>query len=633
MSVCQFAPDEPRLEEERLEWLIRRLTAIRTTMRQLESTLVVGSIRIDPKQAESARNLMHYVALRQQDLRALQDELACCGLSSLGRCEAHVLDNVEAVLEILSHLTGQSPLGSEIPDRAIRFHESCELIAERTRQLFGPYPPRLSVHIMVTMPTDAALDAELVRDLVAKGMSCMRINCSHDGPEVWQAIIDNLRDAERILKRNCRILMDLGGPKLRTGPLEPGTPVLKWRPHRDPFGKTVAPCRIWLHDGSHPIAQGCDADASVAVRGNLLAAAHSDDVLEFRDARGKKRRIKIVQCTSTGLIGTCDSTAYLTDGIAVQLQPQDKLVETRSGEFGPLQPVEQSILLHNKDRLIITRSPHPGRPATGNNGTVADLPRIGCTLGEIFSDIQVGERVLFDDGKIEGVIEEVNRDECVVVIKHAREQGVKLRADKGINLPDTQLHLDALTEKDLRDLQFIVEHADIVGYSFVRRPDDVQRLQQETACLGRPGMPMILKIENRQAFERLPSLLLAAMRSPLAGIMIARGDLAVEIGYERLAEVQEEILWMCEAAHMPVVWATQVLERLAREGTPSRAEVTDAAMAVRAECVMLNKGPFILDAVNTLQGILQRMHDHQVKKRPMLRRLRVADDLTFSAEN
>ena len=104
--------------------------------------------------------------------------------------------------------------------------------------------------------------------------------------------------------------------------------------------------------------------------------------------------------------------------------------------------------------------------------------------------------------------------------------------------------------------------------------------------------------------------------------MIARGDLAVECGFERLAEVQEEILWVCEAAHMPVIWATQVLETLAKTGLPSRAEITDAAMGERAECVMLNKGPHILDAMRTLDDILRRMQAHQSKKRPLLRALK-----------
>ena len=88
--------------------------------------------------------------------------------------------------------------------------------------------------------------------------------------------------------------------------------------------------------------------------------------------------------------------------------------------------------------------------------------------------------------------------------------------------------------------------------------------------------------------------------------MIARGDLAVEVGFERLAEVQEEILWLCEASHVPAIWATQVLDTLARTGVPSRAEVTDAAASVAAECVMLNKGPFVDEAVRALADILRQ---------------------------
>ena len=132
---------------------------------------------------------------------------------------------------------------------------------------------------------------------------------------------------------------------------------------------------------------------------------------------------------------------------------------------------------------------------------------------------------------------------------------------------------------------------------------------------------IVLKIETRRGFENLPELLYAALAGKAAGIMIARGDLAVECGYERLAEVQEEILWATEAAHLPVIWATQVLETLAQTGLPSRAEITDAAMGERAECVMLNKGPHILDAMHTLDDILRRMQSHQSKKRSLLRAL------------
>ena len=137
-------------------------------------------------------------------------------------------------------------------------------------------------------------------------------------------------------------------------------------------------------------------------------------------------------------------------------------------------------------------------------------------------------------------------------------------------------------------------------------------------------MAIIIKVETQRAFEQLPTLLLESMRSRISGVMIARGDLAVECGYERLAEVQEEILWMSEAAHMPTIWATQVLEGLTKSGIPSRAEVTDAAAGERSECVMLNKGPHLVDALLALNSILRRMRSHQVKKRSLMRRLNIA---------
>jgi pyruvate kinase len=202
--------------------------------------------------------------------------------------------------------------------------------------------------------------------------------------------------------------------------------------------------------------------------------------------------------------------------------------------------------------------------------------------------------------------------------------GTKLRADKGINLPDSTLTVPSLTERDLEDMAFAARHADIVGLSFARSAEDVLLLEQRLAERGGGDIGILLKIETRMAFEQLPRMLLAGLRSPPVGVMVARGDLGVEIGFERLAEVQEQILWLCEAAHVPVVWATQVLETLAKTGMPSRAEVTDAAMSGRAECVMLNKGPHIATTVEFLSNVLRRMARHQNKKRAMLRPLSVS---------
>jgi pyruvate kinase len=175
-----------------------------------------------------------------------------------------------------------------------------------------------------------------------------------------------------------------------------------------------------------------------------------------------------------------------------------------------------------------------------------------------------------------------------------------------------------LTDKDVADLSTVAELADLVEMSFVRDPSDVAQLIEWVNRLGDKALRIVVKIETRQAFEHLPHLLLTVMRRPRVGVMIARGDLAVECGYERLAELQEEILWLREAAHLPVIWATQVLEQLAKTGNPSRAEISDAAMSERAECVMLNKGPFINDAVVALDNILRRMAHHHYKKNALL---------------
>lgn len=262
------------------------------------------------------------------------------------------------------------------------------------------------------------------------------------------------------------------------------------------------------------------------------------------------------------------------------------------------------------------------KEALGGEGVTFEYP-------EVLEKLQVGHRVFFDDGQLGTVVEEkLFDDDTVEAVKlrvtQVSPKGKRLKEDKGINFPDIDLTLSPLTPKDLEDLDFLLEYADIVSYSFVQRPEDVELLQAEltTRSNGKALPPLVLKIETRLAVTNLPSLVVkAGAKQPLA-VMIARGDLAVELGYERLAEMQEEILWLCEAAHVPVIWATQVLESLAKKGIPSRAEVTDAAMAERAECVMLNKGPYIVETVALLDNVLKRMQEHQTKKTAQLRALK-----------
>lgn len=251
---------------------------------------------------------------------------------------------------------------------------------------------------------------------------------------------------------------------------------------------------------------------------------------------------------------------------------------------------------------------------------------VSMSIPNIVVNLEIGNNIWFDDGKIGGVIEYTYDEYAAVVITKASLKGTKLKEEKGINLPDTHLQLPSLTEEDVINLPFIAKHADIVGYSFVRTADDVKQLMDALSKLKRMDIGMVLKIENKESFNNLPDLLLTAMKWPNIGVMIARGDLAVELGVERISEVQEQILWVCEAAHVPVIWATQILENLAQTGLATRAEITDASMSVRAECVMLNKGPNIMETIKTLLNILERMEAHQNKKQGTLRQLSFANE-------
>ena len=246
-----------------------------------------------------------------------------------------------------------------------------------------------------------------------------------------------------------------------------------------------------------------------------------------------------------------------------------------------------------------------------------------CTLPEVLDRLQVGATAWIDDGRIGARVESLSAKGVLLRITHASLKGSKLLPDKGLNFPGTDLQLSSLTDKDRQDLDFVAAHADIVGYSFVQTADDIKLLQQELAArMPQPReIAIMAKIETPQAVSHLPELIVQAAGQQPFAVMIARGDLAIAIGYQRLAELQEEILWLCEAAHIPVIWATQVLENLVKKGIPSRAEMTDAAMAERAECVMLNKGPFVAEAVTILDDVLARMQEHQSKKTPQLRAL------------
>jgi pyruvate kinase len=455
-----------------------------------------------PKEAiPSVRNLAAYLALRHHDLRDLQDELAFRGLSSLGRCESRVMATLDAVCATLARCSANPAISEDGPNSGTFYH-GVERIEQAAEALFGP-PCASGSQIMVTLPASAATERTWCRRMIEAGVGCFRVNCAHDGPELWGQMIRNVRTAAKTAGREVRVEMDLTGPRART-----------------------AECR--LKDG--------------------------------------ERRAK----------------------------PGDKIFLARQQLPPEMQAPFEAV----------------------------------CSLPAVVDALEEGTMLCFNEGRLGAVVTRKTSDGVLLTVSQvAKEKGERFRSDMGINVLDVPLRLPALTERDRQHLDVAVQEADIVGYSFVQSAADMDVLHEEIAARSslrkreRP-LAVVAKIETALAVQNLPEIIVHGLcRAPL-GVMIARGDLAVELGPVRLAEIQEELLWICEAAHVPVVWATQVLESLAKKGLPSRAELTDAAMSERAECVMLNKGPYILEAVKTLDAVLSRMKGHQRKKMARFRPLR-----------
>ena len=456
----------------------------------------------------SAQNLASYLALRRHELPPLQLALMRWGLSSLGRSESRVRVTLDAVIATLGAVCGLDANTLPLYPAEHEVFRGAESLEREAHSMFGSVDTKRRTRILVTLPSEAAEDLTWMHALVKARVDCVRINCAHDDAEAWRKMIQNLRlaERERESREPIRVLMDLGGPKVRTT--------------RRPMD---------------------------------------------------------------------EEERYLVG---------DKLLLTTASNL------EHTSKHHRKH--------HGG----------GRLPVVGCTLHEPLERLQVGESVYIDDGQIGARALERVSDGVVIEIVRAPARGRKIRPDKGLNFPDTDFQVASLTEKDRADLEFVVANADMVGYSFVQTPADIAALLSEFAKRvpkDRKWPALVLKIETKRAVRNLPELIVHAAGKLPTAVMIARGDLAIEIGFERIAEMQEEILWLCEAANVPVIWATQVLEGLAKKGVPTRAEVTDAAMANRAECVMLNKGPHIMDAVRMLDGVLTRMDAHQHKKTPQLR--------------
>ena len=575
---------------------------------------------VHPNYTQSAKNLIHYLALRSFNVDILQEKLDEIGLPSSTGSQNNILYGLLNFRTIINSLLNNDLIDE---DQEYLNNEEVKKIQEQnSKALFGMIKKKRKTAIMVTQPIEAATDQQFTKALLKQGMDCARINCAHDDKILWKQIIDNVR----ALEGNCKIMMDLGGPKLRTGQMKPGHKVIHIKPKKNTLGKIITPAKVWLAPYGINPPEGQEADVIIPVNKKWLQKTRTGSYIIFKDSREKKCKIYIDEKESGGRWGSCSNSAFVTSGTLLNVFLEKKS-SSEIHTFHELLPLEVVIFLFEGDLLRLDKNSILGEPAVyDGNGELIELAHISCTLPEIFDTVNSGEPIYFDDGKIEGVIKEVHSDHLIIKITSTKKKGGKLKAEKGINLPKSDLGVSGLTEKDITDLKFITQNADVVNFSFVNNKQDVEELLSELKKLN-ADLGIILKIETQEAYSNLPSILLKAMENYPVGVMIARGDLAIETGWKNFAIIQEEILLLCDAAHLPDIWATQVLENLAKKGIPTRAEITDAAMADRADCVMLNKGPYIEKAVRMLDKVLSKMQRIQKKKRTLLPKLEFNEHL------
>ena len=557
-----------------------------------------------------ARNIVDYAYLRTLNLGPLQEGLSSLGATRLSTAEPNVRARLKAARNVLGAISGT---GFSYPyaDVADAFQQADALLEEHTEEVLGIANDGEHSRIMVTLPSELADDPAMARQFVAEGMDIARINCAHDDEDVWARMIAHVKAAAAEAGADIKISMDLAGPKLRTGDIVPGPRVARARLSRDASGNVIEPARLWLYPdtapSSPPSGLAGHPPVAIAVAPSWFQRLSVGDKVRFRDTRGRARSFDVVELSPAGVLAAGQRAAYIAEGTLLDNGAQ-------LSEAGGIAPVERRLRIFPGQEIILSGSVSAADP---------DAPgplRIPFSLPEVIPAIRPGEQVLFDDGRIGAEVIATSDDEVRMRVNHASAQGTNLAAHKGINLPNSQLPLPSLTQVDLKHLEFVKKYADIVAISFIRDAQDVAAVLEALGPQCELGL--VLKIETIPAYNQLLSVLLAGMRYPRLGIMIARGDLAVELGFRRMAEVPRFIMRMAEAAHIPTILATQVLETMAKTGQPSRAEITDAAYALRAECVMLNKGPFIGEAIRVLNYLNNHLGVAERKNRVLLRKVR-----------
>ena len=303
-------------------------------------------------------------------------------------------------------------------------------------------------------------------------------------------------------------------------------------------------------------------------------------------------------------------------------EPIATVLDTKGPEIRIRSFSTKTIELHAGDPFTLTTE-----PITGDN------TRVSVTYQNLPKEVEIGQQILIDDGLIAITVQEVTGDDirCIVV------NGGTLSANKSINIPGAKIQLPALTDQDIADIKFGIEHDfDFIAASFIRRASDVMAIRDVLRENGGESIRIIAKIENQEGVDHLDEILDVA-----DGIMVARGDLGVEIPAARVPILQKEMIRKGLQAGKPVITATQMLDSMMRNPRPTRAEVSDVANAVfdGTSCVMLSGetagGHYPVEALAAMEKIVTEAEKsidfwHQFDSKLIMPQKNINDAITHS---
>lgn len=604
--------------------VLGELTALRQALLDHADPFTAQLAKTHPNHRHGARNLIHDLALRSMNLAHLDGQLRTLGLASVYGDAQHVLAHTEQLLHIAHRLT--QPLATAADTCAPAATVASVPAGEHATLWLGKPPASHAVRMVVTLPAQAALDSDCAQHLVDAGMDIARIDCARDDADHWTQMISHVRQAAAAAHTDIKLTLSLGGPDIRIGPLPHRPPVLKLKPKRDEFGRVFDPTRLHLR----PIhSQECwpDVDASVGVWEVWLERLSVGTTIDFVDARGARRHLLVVSRSASGVIAEGLQTAYLTPETVLTVGGT-AAKKKHSTLVCQIDSEPTLLVLHVGDTLRLTQDAQLSGLELDEDapGLAPVAAHITCTVPQVINQVKVGERVWFGDGRLGGVIRQKQDTWVAIEITQARPEGEKLSAHAPISLPDSKLRLAALTENDLTTLRQFGKQVDIVEVGFVQRADDVVTLQTQLTSLGLGEMGFVLNIDTLQGVNNLPAILLAAMASPHVAILVHKDKLAVECGHERLHGLLADVLRCAEAAHLPVLWTNRALKTLASTGALAHAELLDAEAVNPPAGVMLDPGPYLVQAVRAVddrlkcQGTQGRFH--RTMPKPVVSRVR-----------